>query len=222
MHHNLDTELWNSFTQHSKAPVNPLTPTGTNIHLVLKEAVQWVLRGCLSYIRNMFWNTLWAVFSSLASLTLWRAGVNITDNLTHAVVCGDRVLGIVVDFNGYRRGIRYKISNTRYPEGLTFSDWTLRSNGQLQRMLAGLSPRRQTFCRDFSLQAAQVDPRLCFSVVHVSALRVVLAAEVMWNVREGGNTFFNTLIFGKHLSHLVSANNWPAGRGWMSFTQRSR
>lgn len=94
MHHNLDTELWNSFTQHSKAPVNPLTPTGTNIHLVLKEAAQWVLRGCLSYIRNMFWSTLWAVFSSLASLTRWRAEVNITDNWTHAVVCRARVWGL--------------------------------------------------------------------------------------------------------------------------------
>lgn len=222
MHHNLDTELWNSFTQHSKAPVNPLTPTGTDIHLVLKEAAQWVLRGCLSYIRNMFGNTLWAVFSSLASLTLWRSEVNITDNLTHAVVCRDPVWGLWSTLTDIEEeyGIKYLTVVALRASLSQSGPWEAAAScsGCWQGSLLVARLSAETFhCRRHRWILAHA-----FLSLKVSALRVSLAAEVMWNVREGGNTFFNTLMFGKHLSHLVSAINWPAGRGWMSFTQHSR
>lgn len=39
------------------------------------------------------------------------------------------------------------------------------------------------------------------SVVQVSSV-VPFAVEVMRNVKEGGNTFFNARLFGKHLSQM--------------------
>lgn len=122
---------------------------------------------------------------------------------------------------------RNKVLNVCYfcPQGFTFSLWTLRSSSQLHRMPARLPPHRETFWLDCLLPPAQVDPHSSplRSVQALFAKRTPLTAEVMWNVREGGNTFFNSLIFGKHLSQMspLLADLWE-GVEWVSPSVQGR
>ena len=93
--------------------------------------------------------------------------------------------------------------------------WALRRYRQLQRMLTCLHITWLSDQTVFLLPLAQVDPHT--SLFCLATMRAPLAAEVMWKVKQRGNTFFNTFVFRKHLSQMspLLSDLWKAVE-WVS------
>lgn len=87
------------------------------------------------------------------------------------------------------------------------------------------SPKRDFLTRQSSHydQHRWILALVCSIVQALDTMRIPLTVEVMWNVKVGGNTFFNTLIFRKHLSQmsLLLADLWEAAE-WVSPSVQGR
>lgn len=88
-----------------------------------------------------------------------------------------------------------------------------------------VSPKRDFLTRQSSHydQHRWILALVCSIVQALDTMRVPLTLEVMWNVKVGGNTFFNTLIFRKHLSQMspLLADLWEAAE-WVSPSVQGR